>query len=123
MTETMFLLAGIGLAAILILAVVTHVRLGAITRDRDAAAREATDLRARFEAFARASAEHERDMRADLATARREQGETAVALRREVGDRLSDLTRTVEQKLEGMRTESARKLDEMRATVDEKLQA
>ena len=123
MTETMFVLAGVALVAILVLAAVTLVRLGAITRDRDAAAREATDLRARFEAFAQAAAEHERDMRGDLATARREQGETAVALRREVGERLSDLTRTVEQKLEGMRNESARKLDEMRATVDEKLQA
>src|SRR5438067_1560918 len=123
MTETLLVLAGIALAAILVLAVVTYVRLGSIARDRDAAARDAIDLRARFEAFAQAAAEHERDMRSDLAMARREQGDTAMALRKEVGDRLVELTRTVEHKLEGMRSESAKKLDEMRATVDEKLQA
>ena len=123
MNETMLALAGIALVAILVLVVVTFFRLGSIVRDRDGAAREATDLRARFEAFAQAGAEHERDMRGDLATARREQNETAVALRKEVGDRLLELTRTVEQKLDGLRNENAKKLDEMRATVDEKLQA
>ena len=123
MTETMLVLAGIALVAILILVVVTFFRLGSIARDRDGAARDATDLRARFEAFAQAGAEHERDMRGDLATARREQSETAVALRKEVGDRLFALTQTVEQKLDGLRSENAKKLDEMRATVDEKLQA
>ena len=123
MTDTMLVLAGIALVAILVLVVVTFFRLGSIVRDRDGAAREATDLRARFEAFAQAGAEHERDMRGDLATARREQNETAVALRKEVGDRLLELTRTVEQKLDGLRNENAKKLDEMRATVDEKLQA
>src|SRR5437016_7046239 len=123
MTDTMLVLAGIALVAILVLVVVTFFRLGSIARDRDVAAREATDLRARFEAFAQGGAEHERDMRGDLAMARREQGEAAVALRKEVGDRLSEVTRTVEQKLDGLRTENAKKLDEMRATVDEKLQA
>src|SRR5947207_13186856 len=123
MTETMLVLAGIALVAILMLVVATFFRLGSIARDRHHAARDAIDLRARFEAFAQAGAEHERDMRGDLATARREQSETAVALRKEVGDRLFALTQTVEQKLDGLRSENAKKLDEMRATVDEKLQA
>jgi DNA recombination protein RmuC len=124
MNETLFfVLAGIALVATLVLVVVILARLGSIARDRDAATRETADIRARFEAFAHAAAEHERDMRGDLATARKEQAETALALRKEVGDRLGDLTRTVEQKLDGLRDESGKKLDEMRATVDEKLQA
>jgi len=123
MNETLFVLAGIALAATLVLVVVILARLGSIARDRDAATRETADIRARFEAFAHGAAEHERDMRGDLATARKEQADTALALRKEVGDRLGDLTRTVEQKLDALRDESGKKLDEMRATVDEKLQA
>ena len=123
MNETLLALAVIALVAILIVVVVTLGRLSVIARDRDAATREAADLRARLDAFAHSAAEHERDMRGDLAVARKEQADTAVALRKEVGDRLSVLTQTVEQKLDGLRNESAKKLDEMRATVDEKLQA
>jgi DNA anti-recombination protein RmuC len=123
MNETLLALASVALVAILIVVVVVLVRLSSIARDRDVATRDASDLRVRFETFAQSAAEHERDMRGDLATARKEQSDTAVALRKEVGDRLSELTRTVEQKLDGLRNDSARKLDEMRATVDEKLQA
>jgi DNA recombination protein RmuC len=123
MNETLFALTTIALIAIAILIAVILIRLSSIARDRDAAMREAVDLRARFDAFAHGAAEHERDMRGDLATARKEQGDTAMALRKEVGDRLSELTNTVEQKLEAVRNESGKKLDEMRATVDEKLQA
>src|SRR5438552_2608993 len=123
MNETLLLLGGVALATILVLVIVVVARLGSIARDRDAATRETADIRARFESFAHAAAEHERDMRSDLATARKEQADTGLALRKEVGDRLSDLTRTVEQKLDGLRDESGKKLDEMRATVDEKLQA
>src|SRR5438067_12731593 len=101
MNEVLLVLAGIALAATLVLVIVVIARLGSIARDRDAATRETADIRARFEAFAQAAAEHERDMRGDLATARKEQADTALALRKEVGDRLSDLTRTVEQKLDG----------------------
>src|SRR5690348_5580468 len=117
MNETLLALAAIALTAILVVVVVLLVRLNAIARARDLAARDASDLRVCFDAFAHAAAEHERDIRGDLATARKEQGDTAMTLRKEVGDRLSDLTRTVEQKLEAVRSESGRKLDEMRATV------
>jgi DNA recombination protein RmuC len=152
MNEAWQAIAAIALVAILVLIVVALFRLAALARERDGAAREAADLRARLEAFAQAAAEHERDMRADLTGARKEQGEAAVALRREVGDRLTQfqsgtqqsladantaqreqlkqfgerlgtLTQTVEQKLDGLRNENAKKLDEMRATVDEKLQS
>ena len=151
MRDTWEVVAVIALAAIVVLLVVALFRLAAIARDRVGGAREAADLRARLEALAQAGAEHERDMRADLAIARREQGEAAAALRNEVGarlaqfqggtqqllsdantaqreqlhdfgNRLGELTQTVEQKLDGLRNENAKKLDEMRATVDEKLQ-
>ena len=151
MNEAWQAIAAIALVAILVLMIVALFRLAALARARDGAAREAADLRARLDAFAQAAAEHERDMRADLGVARREQGEAATVLRREVGDRLAQfqsgtqqsladantaqreqlkqfgerigtLTQTVEQKLDGLRNENAKKLDEMRATVDEKLQ-
>jgi DNA recombination protein RmuC len=152
MNEPWQIVTVVALVAMLVLLVVVAVRLAAIARERGGAAREAADLRARLEASAHSAAEHERDMRADLAIARREQSEAATALRNEVGarlaqfqggtqqllsdantaqreqlrqfgGRLSDLTQTVEQKLDGLRNENAKKLDEMRATVDEKLQS
>src|SRR6185437_13133717 len=126
--------------------------LSALARDRDLAMREAADLRARLDAFARGAAEHERDMRGDLATARQEQTESSAVLRREVGERLAQfqqgtgraladaqaaqgtqlkhfgeglgtLASTIEQKLEVLRSDNEKKLEQMRATVDEKLQA
>jgi DNA recombination protein RmuC len=141
----------LALIATLVVAIVTLLRLAALARERELGAREAADLRARIDAYAQAAAEHERDMRTDLATARKEQGDAASALRREVGERLTqfqdgtqrsladantsqreqlkqfgerlgELTQTVERKLDGLRDENAKKLDEMRSTVDEKLQ-
>jgi len=152
MNELWLAIGAVALVVIVVLIIVALVRLAALARDREEASRDTLAVRARIEAFTRSAAEHERDMRGDLATARREQGETAAVLRREVGDRLaqfqqgtqqsladantaqreqlrhfgerlSDLTQTVEQKLETLRVENAKKLDEMRATVDEKLQS
>jgi len=151
-SEPWLVVVALALVATLVVAVVTLVRLSALARERELAGREGVALRARIDAYAEAAAAHERDMRADLATARREQGEAAAVLRREVGERLAQfqsgtqqslvdaqaaqrdhlklfgerlgaLTTTVEQKLDGLRSENAHKLDEMRATVDEKLQS
>jgi DNA recombination protein RmuC len=150
----MWLVGGnvVAFAACIVLLVVLIARLARLSHDRDQAMREAADLRARLDAFAGGAAEHERDVRGDLATARQEQAEAAVILRREVGDRLaqfqqgtgqaladaqlaqgtqlkhfgeglSALTLTIEQKLEALRTDNEKKLEQMRATVDEKLQA
>ncbi|HEY7787285.1 MAG TPA: DNA recombination protein RmuC [Casimicrobiaceae bacterium] len=142
----------VAVIACLVLLVVLLARLTALARDRDLAMREAADLRARLDAFAKGSAERERDMRGDLATARKEQGDAAVVLRREVGERLAQfqqgtaqaladaqaaqgaqlkhfgeglaaLTLTIEQKLDVLRGDNEKKLEQMRATVDEKLQA
>jgi len=151
-SETWLVVVALALVATLVVAIVTLVRLSALSRERELAAREGVELRARIDAHAQAAAAHERDMRADLAIARQEQGDAAAILRREVGERLAQfqsgtqqslvdaqvaqrdhlklfgerlaqLTQTVEQKLDGLRTENAHKLDEMRATVDEKLQS
>ncbi len=151
-SETWLVVGAFALVATLVVAIVTLLRLSSIARERELASREAAELRARIDAHAQAGAEHERDMRADLAMARKEQGDAASALRHEVGERLTqfqhgtqhslsdahtaqreqlkqfgerigELTQTVERKLEGLRDENARKLDEMRATVDDKLQS
>jgi len=134
MTDAWWIISAAALCALVLLGVLTHTRLARLVRERDASSREAADLRARLEAFAQASAQHERDMREDLAHARREQSDAALALRREVGDRLAQLTQgseqrleavrtTVEQRLDVLRSESAHKLEQMRVTVDEKLQS
>ncbi|HSV18971.1 MAG TPA: DNA recombination protein RmuC [Casimicrobiaceae bacterium] len=133
MTDGWSIFIALALCALVVLAAMTFARLARIGRERDAAGREAADLRARLESFAQASAQHERDMREDLAAARRDQADAAVALRREVGERLAQLTQgseqrleavrtTVEQRLDVLRSESAQKLEQMRVTVDEKLQ-
>jgi len=151
-SEPWLVVVALALVATLVVAVVTLVRLSALSRERELAAREGVALRERIDAYAQAGVAQERDMRADLATARREQGDAAAILRREVGERLAQfqsatqqalsdaqaaqreqlkqfgerlgqLTQTVEQKLDGLRAENANKLDEMRATVDEKLQS
>jgi DNA recombination protein RmuC len=134
MMDAWWIVSAIALCALVVLGVITLARLGRLGGERDASSREAADLRARLETFAQSSAQHERDLREELARARQEQSEAAVALRREVGERLSQLTQgseqrleavrtTVEQRLDVLRSESAQKLEQMRVTVDEKLQS
>jgi len=142
-------LAAVGCVVLLALAL---SRLAVLARDRERGAIDAAALMARLDAAAMGAAEHERDMRGDLAMARNEQADTAANLRREVGERLAQfqagtqraladareaqrgelaqfgerlgtLTAAVEQKLEVLRNDNTAKLEQMRATVDEKLQA
>jgi DNA recombination protein RmuC len=87
------------LMALLVLSAVALARLGSLRRDREADAHEAAALRARVEALTQAAAQHERDMRADLAVARREQAEAAAVLRREVGERLGQFQQVTQQAL------------------------
>jgi DNA recombination protein RmuC len=96
------LLPGLGalaLVALLVLATLALSRIAALGREREATARELAELRTRFDGMAQASAQHERDMRGDLAGARQEQGEAATALRREVGERLGQFTQAVQAQL------------------------
>jgi DNA recombination protein RmuC len=134
MLDLMVVACVLALIALVVLTSIGLARLSRLARDREAAARDAAELRARLDVFGQAAAQHERDMRQDLAAARTEQSEAATVLRREVGERLAQLTQsneqrleavrtTVEQRLDVLRNESAHKLEQMRATVDEKLQA
>jgi len=133
MPDWFFVAGAVVLVALTVLAIVIVVRLGALVRERDAGVRDAADVRARLDALGQSGAQHERDVRGDLAAARREQVEGGAVLRREVGERLTQLTAsneqrleairsTVEQRLDVLRAESTQKLEQMRATVDEKLQ-
>jgi DNA recombination protein RmuC len=134
MLDLMVVACVLALIALVVLTSIGLARLSRLARDREAAARDAAELRARLDVFGQAAAQHEHDMRQDLAAARTEQSEAATVLRREVGERLAQLTQsneqrleavrtTVEQRLDVLRNESAHKLEQMRATVDEKLQA
>ncbi|MBS0319089.1 MAG: DNA recombination protein RmuC [Proteobacteria bacterium] len=90
-------LAGILLCIVLLGVLV--VRVLALARERDDVTRTAADLRARLDATAQQAAQHERDMRGDLAIARREQGEAALTLRREQGEAATTLRREVGERL------------------------
>jgi DNA recombination protein RmuC len=133
MPDALTSLVVIALGVVAGLLVIVLVKIGTISRSRDAAAQDASDIRTRLEVMRQTTADFERDLRQDLANARSEQAAGAQAARRELGDRLSELTRTneqrleavratVEQRLDVLRSENAQKLDQMRATVDEKLQ-
>ncbi|MBL0292541.1 MAG: DNA recombination protein RmuC [Betaproteobacteria bacterium] len=89
----------IGLAVLLALA---WSRLGALVAARDAAAREAGELRARVEALAAQSSNLERDVRGDLATARSESAAAAVAARAELATNLARFSQSLQQQLAGM---------------------
>ncbi|HVO88701.1 MAG TPA: DNA recombination protein RmuC [Casimicrobiaceae bacterium] len=102
MLESIVIVGAAVLVALVVLSAVALLRLSALARDRDTQAREAADLRARLDAFAKSSAEHERDMRADLAAARREQSEGATALRLELGERLSQSQAALQSGLNGL---------------------
>jgi DNA recombination protein RmuC len=134
MNDALWVGVVMGFAIAIALTAMTLVRVVALARGRDEAAREAAELRGRLDAIGHGAADHERDVRHDLAMARTEAVAGGAALRQEVGDRLAELTqasevrleairRTLEQRLDVLREENAHKLEQMRATVDEKLQA
>ena len=124
------------LGALIVVAVLLALvlaRLSTLVTARDAAVRDAAELRTRFEVLAAQSADFERDLRQDLGSARTEQAAAAQAARTELTATLDQLTQsnekrldairmTLEQRLDVLRNENAQKLDQMRATVDEKLQ-
>ncbi|MBK7793711.1 MAG: DNA recombination protein RmuC [Betaproteobacteria bacterium] len=89
----------VGLAVLLALA---WFRLGALIAARDAAAREAAELRARVESLAAQSSNLERDVRGDLATARSENAAAAVAARAELATNLARFSQSLQQQLAGM---------------------
>jgi DNA recombination protein RmuC len=143
---------GLGLLVVLVvLAALALSRLSALAAAREAAAREATDLRTRLEVLAAQSADLERDLRQDLSIARQEQATAAQAARSELaaalaqlgqamgqqltgmsalqsgelkqfGDRLATLTASNEQRLEAVRASVAQNLEALRTDNTAKLE-
>ena len=68
------------------LALAALVRGGRAARDGEAAARDAAEMRGSLETLGRSVADHERDVRNDLATARSDAAASGSALRQEVGE-------------------------------------
>ena len=139
------------LIALIALSVMTLSRLIALGRDRDSATRDAADLRGRLEAIGRNVADHERDVRQELAIARNESANAGTALRQEMGEvmgryaeasaqlqrtaasaqaaelkafgeRLAQLTQTSEARLDAMRRTLEERLDHLRAENAAKLE-
>jgi DNA recombination protein RmuC len=148
---TLFPLAALAVVlALVVLVALAWSRLAALLAARDAAAREAAELRARVEALAAQSSNLERDVRGDLATARGESAAAAAAARDELavsvarfsqamqqqlaamatgqgeemqrfGERLAELTRTNQERLEAVRATVEQRLDVLRNENSKKL--
>jgi DNA recombination protein RmuC len=102
MIEYVLMAVVVALVVLIGLAAAILVRLTGLARSRDRDARDAAELRGLLEAFGRDAANHERDIRADLATARNESAASGAALRKEVGETLSRFTQATGQQLTGM---------------------
>jgi len=142
------------LAALLVVAALMAIalaRLSTLVATRDAAVREAADLRTRLDVLAAQNVDFERDLKQDLAHARGEQAVVAQAARTELGatlaqhaqtmqqqlvgmagtqneqmkhfaERLGELTKTNEQRLEAVRVTVEQKLDALRVDNTQKLE-
>src|SRR6478672_8065694 len=86
MIEIGWIAAIIGFVLLAALSAMTLVRVMALARERDTAARDAAELRGRLEAIGRGVVDHERDVRQDLAIARNEAAVAGTALRQELGE-------------------------------------
>lgn len=129
----------LGVVAALIVAVL--VRMGSLARSRDAAAREAAELRIRLDGLTAANADFARDLRQELANARSEQGLATQTARIELGATLAQQAQTTHRQLAGMGVvqieqmkhfgdrlaqltqASEQRLDAVRLTVEQKLDA
>jgi DNA recombination protein RmuC len=94
MNETLSIAAVVALVVLIAMTVATLVRVAGLGRGRDDAARGTAELRGRLEALARDVADHERDVRTDLATARNEMATAGLALRQEVGEVMARFAET-----------------------------
>ena len=92
----------VALLAAIVLGLLTLTRVIAIARERDASGRDAAALRGQFEAFARNVADHERDVRSDLATARDENAAAGARLREEIAAALARQQQNLAQQQQSM---------------------
>lgn len=109
---------GILLIAV-VLGLMTLTRVNALARERDASARDAAALRGHFESFLRSVADHERDVRSDLATAREENSTAAARVREELAGGLARQQQVLAQQQQSM----AQQLSGMGSQQQEQLKA
>ena len=139
MAEPLSIALVVALVVLLVIAVATLLRLAALARERNAATRDAAELRGRLEAIGRGLADHERDVRTDLAIARNEAAGAGSALRQELADGMARQLQGSAQQLVAMTTlqqnqlkafgeriaqltqSSEARLDALRATLEQRL--
>src|SRR4051794_13714024 len=102
MPDALNLLVIVALVAVAALLVAVVVRLGSLPALRDAAARDAAEVRTRLEVLAAANGDFERDLRQDFANARSDQAVSAQTARSELGATLALNAQTTQQQLVGM---------------------
>jgi DNA recombination protein RmuC len=130
---------GIGLLVLVAIAAISLARVTALARSRDASAGAAADMRGRLDAIGTSLADHERDVRTDLAIARNEQAGTATALRQELAELMArqqqgmarelgtmsslqhDQLRAFGERLGQLTTSSEARLESLRRTVEQRL--
>ena len=132
----------VGFVALLALCALILYRVGSLAGERDTAARDAAEMRGRLESIGRGIADHERDVRQDLAIARNESAGAGTALRQEMGEvmaryaetnaqatelkafgeRLAQLTQTSEARLDALRRTLEERLDTLRTENAQKLE-
>ncbi|HEY3461309.1 MAG TPA: DNA recombination protein RmuC [Casimicrobiaceae bacterium] len=150
MADMGWIFAVVAFVVLAALSVTMLVRLIALGRERGTAAREAAEVRGRLEAIGRGVADHERDVRQDLAIARNESANAGTALRHELGDvmaryaetnaqlhaaaahslaaelkafgeRLAQLAQATEQRMDALRRTLEERLDHLRSDNAQKL--
>ena len=150
MVETLLIVIGVGVLALLALAGIALARVTTLVRTRDANASAGADLQGRVASLATRFSDHERDVRTDLAIARNEAAGAATSLRQELGDlvarqqesmgrelgtmsalsrdqlrafgeRISQLTQSTEARLEALRRAVEQRLDVLREENARKL--
>jgi DNA anti-recombination protein RmuC len=139
MIETLLIVIGIGLIVLVAIAAISLARVTALMRSRDAGAGLEADIRGRLDGLGGRLADHERDVRTDLAIARNEQAATAGALRQELAEliarqqqgmarelgTMSSLQhgqlRAFGERLGQLTTSSEVRLDALRRTVEQRL--
>jgi DNA recombination protein RmuC len=139
MIETLLIVIGIGLLVLVAIAAISLARVTALARSRDASAGAAADMRGRLDAIGTSLADHERDVRTDLAIARNEQAGTATALRQELAELMArqqqgmarelgtmsslqhDQLRAFGERLGQLTTSSEARLESLRRTVEQRL--
>src|SRR3954470_24029493 len=94
MSDIGWIAAIVGFVVLVALSAMTLVRLMGLARERDTAARDTAEVRGRLAAIGRGVADHERDVRQDLAIARNEAANAATALRQELGELMARYAET-----------------------------